>query len=82
MSTIGNAICNEAPLFCNMFRARHLETSHLAVRNGCLCRRTICLFLSKFVGGLLVCCARLFDLVQDPSLTRGRKYLHDQLLQY
>jgi len=30
----------------------------------------------------LLTCAHLFDFVQDPSLTRGRKYLHDQLLQY
>jgi len=31
----------------------------------------------------LLSCARLFCLVQDPSLTvRARKYLHDQLLQY
>ena len=30
----------------------------------------------------LLTCVHLFGLVQDPSLTRGRKYLHDQLLQY
>jgi hypothetical protein len=28
---------------------------NFAPRNACLCRRTICLFLSKFVGGVLVC---------------------------
>jgi hypothetical protein len=30
----------------------------------------------------LLTCVRLFGLLQDLSLTRGRKYLHDQLLQY